>query len=350
VHSAADDIRRAIAARAGAIRFDEFMAMALYGEHGFYTHDIARADSSGSSRTGRAGRRGDFLTSPETGPLFGAVLARAIDQWWDELGRPDPFVVVDAGAGPGTLARAIHAAHPACADAMRYRTIEISTAQRSLHPTWVESFREFPAETFSGVVIANELLDNLPFRLFVFDDGWREAYVDNDNGRFVERLRDTSTTPPCLPRIGAHGARVAVQESATQWVEAVLGRLEKGRLVIFDYCTSTASMASRPWREWLRTYSSHERGQHFLSDVGLQDITVEVALDQLPRPTSVMTQASFLREFGIENLVSEGRAAWESAASQPDVAAMTMRSRIREAEALLDPTGLGGFSVVEWCR
>jgi SAM-dependent MidA family methyltransferase len=57
---------------------------------------------------GRAGRRGDFLTSPEVGPLFGAVVARALDRWWDGLGRPDPFVVVDAGAGPGTLARPGH--------------------------------------------------------------------------------------------------------------------------------------------------------------------------------------------------------------------------------------------------
>ena len=74
------------------------MDLALYGEHGFY--------ASG----GRAGRRGDFITSPEVGPLFGAVLARAIDAWWNELGRPSDFAVVEAGAGPGTLARAILAA------------------------------------------------------------------------------------------------------------------------------------------------------------------------------------------------------------------------------------------------
>jgi hypothetical protein len=29
---------------------------------------------------------------------------------------------------------------------------------------------------------------------------------------------------------------------------------------------------------------------------------------------------------------------------------MVMRSRVREAEALLDPAGLGGFSVVQWHR
>jgi SAM-dependent MidA family methyltransferase len=63
-----------------------------------------------------------------------------------------------------------------------------------------------------------------------------------------------------------------------------------------------------------------------------------------------MTQAEFLHEFGIGALVDEGRAAWQRAVAAPDLAAMVMRSRVREAEALLDPAGLGGFSVVQWRR
>ena len=66
--SAADSIRAAIAASQGSIPFSSFMDLALYSEHGFY------------STTGRAGRRGDFITSAEVGPLFGTVLATAIDE------------------------------------------------------------------------------------------------------------------------------------------------------------------------------------------------------------------------------------------------------------------------------
>ena len=76
------------------------MDLALYGEAGFYM----RADG------GSAGRRGDFITSPEVGPLFGAVLGRYLDAEWERIGRPDPFTVIDAGAGPGTLARTVLAA------------------------------------------------------------------------------------------------------------------------------------------------------------------------------------------------------------------------------------------------
>ena len=103
-----EEIRAEIEDR-GAIPFDRFHELALYGEQGFYV-----------AGGGRAGRRGDFLTSPEVGPLFGAVLARRIDAEWVRLGRPDPFAVIDAGAGPGTLARSVLAARPACSDALRY--------------------------------------------------------------------------------------------------------------------------------------------------------------------------------------------------------------------------------------
>ena len=80
---------------------------------------------------------------------------------------------------------------------------------------------------------------------------------------------------------------------------------------------------------------------------GAQDITVDVALDQLPEPDAVRTQAQFLRRWGIDELVDEGRRAWPAGrGARPRGAGM--RSRAAEAEALLDPSGLGGFGVVQW--
>ena len=87
-------------------------------------------------------------------------------------------------------------------------------------------------------------------------------------------------------------------------------------------------------------------GRHPLADPGDQDITVDVALDQLPEPDAARSQAQFLRRWGIDELVDEGRRAWQAAAAAPDLAALRMRSRPTEAAALLDPSGLGGFSVV----
>lgn len=371
--SAADEVAAAIQAAGGAIPFERFMELALYGAHGFYTVG------------GSAGRRGDFLTSPEVGPLFGTVIARSIDAWWHELGSPADFTVVEAGAGRGTLARSILAASPGALAAGAavgervdltppggvkstrsdprdgqtrheiragsYAAVEISAKQRAEHPAAVMSLGELPAGPINGVIIANELLDNLPFGIAVHDGGWREAMVTVDgDGRFREMLVEpTEPLPPTLPRSAAHGARVPLQRAAGRWVRDALDRLAPGgRLVLVDYCTATtAELAQRPWREWLRTYAGHERGGHYLAAPGAQDITAQVVLDQLPPADAVRTQAQFLQRWGIGELVDEGRSAWAKAVSAPDLTAMRMRSRVREAEALLDPHGLGGFLVVE---
>ena len=337
VPSAADDIAAAIAA-AGSIPFVEFMRIALYGPNGFY------------SQGGSAGRRGDFITSPEVGPLYGTVIATALDTWWDEMGRPDHFDFVEVGAGPGTLARSIRAASPRCSDALRYVAVEVSVAQLKRHPQEVVSRATMPDHAITGVVFANELLDNLPFRLFVFDSGWKEAHVVvAPDGSFAEVLRPVTRVPKSLPTMAPHGARLPVQDAAAQWVREALSRVVQGRVVAVDYCTSvTADLVGVPWREWLRTYRQHERGTHYLREPGTQDITAQVCVDQLPEPSSIRDQTQFLQHFGIDERVSEGRRYWSEHASAPDLAAMKMRSRIAESEALLDRSGLGGFTVMEW--
>src|SRR3954464_13105765 len=105
--------------REGPVRFDVAVEALLYGDGGFF--------ASG----GGAGRRSDFLTSPEVGPLFGAVVARALDAEWEPLGRPDPFVVMEAAAGRGALAKSVLDASPACAPALRYVCVERSATLRT---------------------------------------------------------------------------------------------------------------------------------------------------------------------------------------------------------------------------
>ena len=359
--------------RHGPLPYEAFVEAALYDpDGGFY--------ASG----GGAGRRGDFLTAPEVGPLFGAVLARALDTWWDELDRPDPYVVVEAGAGAGTLARAVLAATPRCAPALRYVLVERSAALRHQHQhglpvtppaeaftgvagddegdvvsapgrgPLVVSLAELPAIRIRGVVFANEVLDNVPFGLVVWDGGWHEARVGvGRDGSFVEVLVPAGKVPATLPARAGHGARAPLQRAAGEWVAGALDLVEAGRVVVVDYASDTAAMAARPWRDWLRTYRGHARGDHPLRHPGSQDITCEVALDQLAavcEPDVVRTQAQFLAFHGLDELVAEGRAAWADRAPTGDLAALRARSRVREAEALTDPVGLGSFSVVEWTR
>ena len=315
------------------------MELALYGDGGFY------------SGSGRAGRRGDFITSPEVGPLFGTVLSRALDDVWQRCGEPDDFVVVEVGAGPGTLARSVVAASPACLKHGRYVAVEVSDSQRELHPDSVLSVPQLPGRIEHGVIVANELVDNLPFDVWVFDNGWRMSHVVSTATGFAEVL-ESAEVPACLPARAPHGSRAPVHSAATQWLATALATVGRGGMLLFDYCSSTtAEVASMPWREWLRTYAQQQRGSHYLKNAGEQDITTQVCIDQLAavrEPDAVRTQSQFLQLWGITDLVEEGRVKWAESAAAPTLEAIKMRSRVTESEALLDPAGLGNFMVLEW--
>ncbi len=319
------------------------------------------------------------------GPLFGAVVARALDEWWEGLGRPDPYIVVEAGAGTGTLARDVLAAAPECGPALRYVLVERSGALRERQaarlplelPSLVlgpagagdedgeaahgsgqlaTSLAGFPGQRFTGVVLANELLDNLPFVLVERrGHAWSEVRVGWGVGGAEEVLvpaaPDLATEAERLAPAAPEGGRVPLQHEAARWLRGAVSALERGRLVVVDYADASASLAARPWLDWVRTYRGHSRGGHPLDDPGGQDVTCEVAVDQLAHsrvPDCDGSQAAFLAAHGIEELAAAARAGWQAGAAKGDLAALRHKSRIGEAAALLDPAGLGGFRVLEW--
>ena len=77
------------------ITFAEYMDLALYHpEYGYY--------SSGDVKIGSVGK--DFYTSPYLGADYGELLAEQFREIWLILGKPDPFMLVEMGAGEGILA------------------------------------------------------------------------------------------------------------------------------------------------------------------------------------------------------------------------------------------------------
>ena len=341
------DLESRLAARIerdGPLPFRAYMDAALYDDDaGFY------------SRAGQAGRRGgDFVTAPEVGPLFGVLVARRLDRVWDALDRPEHITLVDAGSGPGTLLRTVRAARPRCLPALRLVGVERSARQRQLHPDDVESVADLPAGLGAGLIVANELLDNLPVDLYEKTAAawterrvglgaggrlaWTNAPVDGAVVAELDALVPSATTGSVIP----------LQREAAAWVERARTSLDAGVVVSLDYCATTRDLAGRPLEEWVRTYRRHGRGDNPLADPGSQDVTAEVAVDQLPPADRTMWQAEWLADLGIEALVAEGRQIWSERAQFGDLVAMKARSRIGEAEALLDPAGLGAFTVLEW--
>ena len=295
-------------------RFDQYMERVLYGHDGFYT-------------TGRgvAGRRGgDFITSPEVGPLFGVLIGRWLDSVWDDLGRPTSLPVIDMGSGPGTLASAIERSRPRCQPALALASCDLADPGSA------------PADVDGHVVIANELLDNLPFR-----------WVRNLEGSCTEAFVKGSALEwrECDDMTSVNGEFPVVEHAAALLTRLLAQGVQ--RILAIDYgALTTTELAQRGG--WLRCFRSHQRSSDPLHEPGHWDITTDVPVDQLPAPDRVRTQSAFLSSLGIDQLVTEGRDYWRANAARPDLLAMEMRSRVNEAAALTDPDGLGSFLVMEW--
>ncbi|HEU4320846.1 MAG TPA: SAM-dependent methyltransferase [Acidimicrobiia bacterium] len=325
-------------ADSGPIPFERFMEIALYDPSGFFGGDILRSEKGG-----------DFLTSPEVSPLFGETLAQYVRVVRERIG--DPFQVVEVAAGSGSLIRSLlkEIDVPAVA-------VEASPAARSALSSLVPVSDELP-ESIRGIVIANELLDNLPMALAQCIDGeWRERWVgvDGHDLTFV----DADPRPDVLAWLAAYsgpiddGGWVEVQLQAREWVADVLARIEAGAMLLFDYGDTAEGLARRRTDGTLRTYRAHHLGPHPLDEPGATDITADVdfsAFLDLHPSVRLHRQDDFLSSLGLRDRLSELRRSELAAARDGDeIERLRLRTLKTQAETLLHPRGLGDFRVLEF--
>lgn len=332
----------------GRLTFAEFMAMALYHPAGGYY-----------TRAGRVGERGDFYTSPAAHPAFGALLCVQLWRMWRRLGRPSRFTAVELGAGDGLLARDICAyADRLSADfanALVYVAIDL---RRPSVPSTgavrhIVSDR-LPIRGVTGCVIANELLDALPFHRFRVSDGkLSEVYVvPDDAGGLSEELGEPSTPllAERLERLGVSlpdGFRGEVCLELRPWMASVADALDRGYLLTIDYGYPAGELyAPERMDGALQTHYAHTAGSDPFVRVGEQDITAHVDFTAVVsegravglEPVAFGPQAQFLRGLGFGQMLQQLRA-------MPLTDAERNANRMGMLD-LVRPGGLGGFRVL----
>jgi SAM-dependent MidA family methyltransferase len=343
----------------GPITFARFMEGALYEPGlGYYTGPAAGP-----------GRTGDFLTAPETHPIFGWAVARQLEELWQVLGRPVPFVVREHGAGSGALAVAIldglvRDTSP-LRDAIRYEAVEVDERR-------LDEFRErvtaaghaaalnrgSPSAAVVGLILANEVLDALPVHRVVARDGrLREMYVDWSGERFVDREAEPST-PRLEERLRdedislADGQHAEIALAVDDWIPRVAAELERGILLLVDYgYTARELYSARRARGTLLAYVRHRAHDDPFRNVGRQDLTAHVDVTAVERAAEraglqrlgVTTQAEFLMGLGVGDLLS----AIQVDPSTSIESYLSLRSSVVR---LLDPAATGRFAVMAFGR
>lgn len=349
------------------ITFAEYMDLVLYHpEHGYYATNAVNI-----------GPQGDFFTSPHLGADFGELLAEQFVQMWEIMGRSLPFTLLELGAGQGLLAADIlgylYRHYRDFFEALDYVIVERSDVLRQEQQQRLQklgdrlrwaTLEEIPSGSIKGCCFSNELVDALPVHQFVIEEGQlREIYVTTqiEAGEQVSLVEVTGE--PSMPMLAEYfdlvriklpssaypdGYRSEVNLAALDWLSIVASCLQRGYLLTIDY-GYPASRYYSPARQQgtLQCYYRHMRHDNPYINIGRQDITAHVDFTALEVWGKVCgldnvgftQQGLFLMALGLGDRI----AALSTTSNQSIQQVLRRREALHQ---LIDPLGLGGFSVL----
>lgn len=262
----------------GPISFARFMELALYAPGlGYY--------SAGSRKFGK---EGDFITSPEMSSLFSKSLAKQCAQVLNSVGGD----ILEFGAGSGKMAAGI-LAELECLAALpnHYYILEISADLRERQQQYLKNnlpelverviwLDQLP-ESFSGMCLANEVLDAFPVHRFKkIEHGFQELYVEYKNNQFglihqrpCPALEHYLCDLPELPADYQSECNLNIQG----WINSISKIMCEGTLLIIDYGYPRAEYyhPERSQGTFMCHYRHHAHTQP-LANIGLQDLTAHV--------------------------------------------------------------------------
>jgi SAM-dependent MidA family methyltransferase len=340
--------------RGGPLAFADYMRMALYEPgHGYYVSGAAKM-----------GWEGDYFTSSDVSALFAHCLGRQLVQWWEKLKRPDPFIVLEQGAGRGNLAADVRAwaiqSAPELVAALDYRTEDIHLGQDAIDGMNAQVH----------IVLSNELIDAFPVHIVEARAGkLYEVYITTQDGHLCEVLGDPST-----PELAAYlerfrvpwatfgdGWRAEISLDALRWLHNTARLIRRGYILTIDYGDKASALytAQRP-RGTLRGYTHHRLSYNPLAHPGKQDITAHVNFSALIdegrqlglRLHRFTTQRDWLKHLGIDEEVERRRASEFSAidsdraSDRGQVALLKWYDLRNRLATLTDPSGMGNFKIL----
>lgn len=276
------------------------------------------------------GPQGDF----ETAPMLGPWLAHSIWQWSQPMQTDPVFAIREFGGGRGDLAAGLIQAAGAKGDGVSIEMIELSAGAQAMQR---ERLAEMPNVVwrselqpgFSGLVIANELLDAMPVKCFewqgsdqVLEWGVGVDASQAQDPRFIWVARPASA--PLRSHVlrraqsAAHrglpwptGYRGEACLWTAPWLQSLADSMESGAVLLIDYgfCESELDQPGRA-SGTLCAHLRHRRLDSFevlLDRAGQQDLTAHVNFSAIAfqaqqagfQVDGFVTQARFLMNAGL---------------------------------------------------
>lgn len=245
----------------------------------------------------RQGRAGDYRTAPETSPLFAATFAEYFAKAYPDLGAPQRFTIVEAGAGSGQFAcgvlSTLRANDPEVFAVTRYLIDEVSPDSRANASAALSDFgdqvefcrlEEIDAPLESAIIFSNELIDAFPVhRIIGRRQSLRQLCVDlTEKGDFTwvegDLGREAAEACERMRLSLAEGQIYELNVAAENFVSRSAELLKRGLLITVDYGASRDDLLSAPHRfaGTLRAFRRHHFADDALANPGGQDLTTTV--------------------------------------------------------------------------
>ncbi len=314
----------------GKISFADYMNLALYTPGlGYYSAGLKKF-----------GKQGDFITAPEISPLFSQCLAI---QCIEIMQQTQQSVLLEVGAGSGIMAiELVLELERREQLPKQYLILELSAELRDRQqqaikarvPHLYDSFQwldRLPEAPFSGIVLANELLDAMPVHMLkLTPEHSYERYVaidqDNnfiwqdeitDNTLVENKITEIKKLHQSLSDFTIKPVETYITEinlQAEHWIKSIADILGSGAILLIDYGYA-AKEYYHPQRSMgtLMCHYQHHRHDDPFYLPGIQDITAHINFSSIAHAarqsgldvTGFTTQAHFLMAGGLVELTQD---------------------------------------------
>jgi len=262
------------------------------------------------------GRKGDFITSPDISVLFSEMIAIWVVSFWQNLGCPKDFNLIELGAGNGGMMKVLvntFDKFPIFKNSCHIKILERSKLLKKKQKTninkkniqWLNDLSEL--DNLPCIFLANEFFDALPIKQFIKKEKkWFEKHVRFFNNKFkyfnvpfnMEKFENKIQF-----KIAKQQKFIEYSPQSTEYLKIINKKIKRnnGGILIIDYAYIEKNM-----KNTLQAVSKHKYCD-VLEEFGNSDITYNLSFNLINRIvkefsslTSVnTTQGEFLTKLGI---------------------------------------------------
>ena len=285
---------------------DEFINLSLYNKKfGYYM------------KKNPFGKQGDFTTAPNISRLFSEIIAIWILSFWQSLGSPKKFNLIELGAGNGEMMKVLIESFKNFPDFLKSCNIfihekspiliNIQKKKLSSHKiTWLTEIKKLQKNPC--IFVANEFFDSIAIKQFLrIKDLWFERFVSFQKKKksFVNKEINMKKFEKKINyRISKNQNFIEYSESGINYLREIFQNIKKntGGMLLIDYGYSEEKM-----KNTLQGISNH-KFTNILDNIGNSDITHNINFNLFKKivkqsgglKDNLTTQKDFLIKMGIK--------------------------------------------------